>query len=258
MLNEFGAKELYEVSLKTTDNMTINGQQYEKDEVFMFFQHIQISNISGSSQIATATGGRYNFTQIIWDNIDSVDFVFEKGVVSMTSLNFQGQSKIGSGSISVPMREWLITDTSGKVELSHLPSTSRTIFAYKTSGGIITEKLTILGIAGQEIDLGIANQSIPVIIDYYFEENNVYYQEIGGENIQGYFKLTSKINFIDDKDGTKSTVLFVMPKVKILSNINLTFGVKANPIIANLRMRALPDERKALARFIYLDQDIEG
>lgn len=258
MLNEFGAKELYEVSLKTTDIMTINGQQYERDEVFMFFQNIQISNISGSSQVATATGGKYNFTQILWDNVDSVDFAFAKGIVSMTSLNFQGQSKIGSGSVSVPMREWLITDTSGKAEISHTPSASRTMFVYKTVGGVITEKLTVLGIAGQEIDLGIANKSISILVDYYFEKSDVCYQEIGGENIQGYFKLTSKINFIDEKDGTKSTVLFVMPKVKILSNINLTFGVKANPIVANLRMRALPDDRKALARFIYLNQDIEG
>ena len=46
MINEFGAKELYEVSLKTTDNIVINNQ-YEPDEVFMFFNKVQISNISG-------------------------------------------------------------------------------------------------------------------------------------------------------------------------------------------------------------------
>ena len=258
MINEFGAKELYEVSLKTTDNIVINNQQYEPDEVFMFFNKVQISNISASGQTVSANGGKNNFAQVIWDNINELDFIFEKGLVNLTSLQFLGQSNTNTQTIAVPIREALITDTEGKVLISNIPNTNRSIFVYKTVGGIIAEKLTVLGVTDQEIDLGASNQSIAVLIDYYTNQENITYQEIGGENIKGYFKMTSKINFVDEKDGDVETVLFIMPKVKILSNINLTFGVQANPIISNFRIRALPDQGKTLGRFIFLRSNIEG
>jgi hypothetical protein len=95
MFNEFGSKELYEVSLKTTDNIVINGQEYQKDEVFMFFDRINISNISGTGNTVSANGGKNNFAQIVWDNVSELEFIFEKGLISLTAMQFlsQGSSK---------------------------------------------------------------------------------------------------------------------------------------------------------------------
>ena len=260
MYNKFGVKELYEVNIKTTDNIVINGQTYEPDEVVMYFDKLQIENITGTSDVRDASGGKNDFSQIIWDTVKSVDFAFEDGLVSMLGLNFLTQSKSAVAStVTVPKREELITDANGKAVLSNAPAGNRSLFVYKISGGIITSKLTVLGIAGAKIDVGVANAYTSILVDYYFAQSNITYYEIGGENIKGFFKMTSKINFVDDKDGMKTTMLFVLPKVKILSNINLTFGVRANPIVSTFRLRALPDETgKTLARFIYLNQDIEG
>lgn len=262
MYNKFGAKELYEVSLKATDNMKINGQIYEKDEVVMFFEELQIGSIIPDTDVSEASGGKNNFAWILWDNVRGVDFVFEEGLLNFPSLSILTQSKsLNSGNltIDIPMRENVVTNNSGIATLTYSPTSSRALFVYKLVGDIIQNKLTIGNIINKTIDLGIENSSSSVLIDYYFQDDNIAYYEIGGENIQGFFKLTSKINMVDEKDGTVTTMLLVIPKVKILSNINLTFGVKANPIVSTFRMRAFPsNDGKTLARFIYLNQDIEG
>ena len=61
MYNKFGVKELYEVNIKTTDNIVINGQTYEPDEVVMYFDKLQIENISGTSDVRDASGGKNDF-----------------------------------------------------------------------------------------------------------------------------------------------------------------------------------------------------
>ncbi len=144
------------------------------------------------------------------------------------------------------------------IVLENIPNQDRSIFVYKVINGIITDKIFVNSIVENVVQLGSDNRFTPVLIDYYYDEPQIQYHEIGGENIKGYFKMTSKINFVDEKDGNKETVLFIMPKVKILSNINLTFGVQANPIVSNFRIRALADNSKTLGRFIFLRTDIEG
>jgi hypothetical protein len=44
MTNELGFKELYEVSLKTTFSIEVNGVQIEPGETVAFFDKIQIAN----------------------------------------------------------------------------------------------------------------------------------------------------------------------------------------------------------------------
>lgn len=262
MYSEFGSKELYEVSLKATDNIVINNQTYEKDEVVMFFENLQIASIIPDTTIVEASGGKDNFTWVLWENVRGVDFIFEEGLLNFPALNLLTQSKtsnISSLNVDIPIRESVVTSSSGIATLSYSPTSSRAIFAYKLTGDIIESKLTVGTVNGATIDLGIGNATTSVLIDYYFQDDGISYYEIGGENISGFFKLTSKINFVDKKDGTVTTMLLVMPKVRILSNINLTFGVKANPIVSTFRLRAFPDkDGKTLARFIYLNQDIEG
>jgi hypothetical protein len=44
MTNELGFKELYEVSLKSTSNIEVNGVQVEPGETIASFDKIQIAN----------------------------------------------------------------------------------------------------------------------------------------------------------------------------------------------------------------------
>ncbi len=262
MYSEFSAKELYEVSLKATNNMRINNQDFERDEVFLYFDKIQIASVIPQTSIAEASGGKNNFSWLLWDNLRQVDFIFEHGLMNFPLFNVLSQSRAfnsGTNNVEIPRREAVISNSSGVISLDYAPVSTRAIFIYEVAGGIIIEKITPVGISGTNIDLGATNASKSFLVDYYFLDDEVKFYEIGGENITGFFKMTSKINMIDEKDGSKTTALFVLPSVRIVSNIDMTFGIRANPIVSSLRIRAFPDSSgKVLARLIYLNQDIEG
>jgi len=262
MYDKFGVKELYEVSLKTTDSIEINGKSFESNEVFMYFDKIQLNNILGLTERSEIRGGKYNFPLMSWQNVNDVTFDLEDGLINRTGFNLVTQSEyfeIASNVISVPKRETLVTDATGKAIVSNNVDINKSIFVYKISEGIIIEKLTISSITNNEISLGSGNAYTNVLIDYYFKNIGIYMYEIGGERIKGFFKLTAKVYFVDEKDGTRETVLMIMPKVQLMSNIGLTFGIRANPIVSNFRLKAFPDkDGKTLARFFFLNQDIEG
>lgn len=260
MYDQFGAKELYEVAFKATDNMRIFNQNFEKDEVIMYFDKIQISNINTSIDRREATGGKGDFSFLSWENVSGMQFQFEDGLVSKNGFNLLTKStmkEFQTPIIGVPKREFLISDGTGRIELKYNVDTTRPMFIYKTESGIITEK-----ILNKTIDSNIVtidNNYQPVIIDYYFLNNEMTMFEIGGERIKGFLKMTSKIESVDEKDGSRKTILFSMPKIQVLSNINLTFGIKANPIVSTFVVKAFPEsDGKTIARFFFLNEDIEG
>lgn len=57
MDREFSLKELYDVTLKATYPMEINGQTIEPGEVIAAFDRIQISNFHEIKKTVTAHGG---------------------------------------------------------------------------------------------------------------------------------------------------------------------------------------------------------
>ena len=62
-----GIKEIYDVALKTTSNMEINGQIYEKNEPIIWFDNLQIANFSEIVSRKTSTGGKGNETERRFD-----------------------------------------------------------------------------------------------------------------------------------------------------------------------------------------------
>lgn len=258
MNREFSAKELYEVSIKATHHMRVGNLELEPDEVFLYFENVQLAALQSKDTSLAARGGRHNLEQIIWNSVDQIDFVFEKGVASINTFGLFGSTTTEFSDLSVPVREEGISSLGGILNVEYRIDTDRACFAYKAESGAAKEKLRVYSAQYNAIDLGNEGKSTPVIVDYYTKRNNVRYQEIGGENLQGYFKLTGKVNLVGEKDGKTTTALIVLPRVKFMSNIGLVFGRKANPIISNMRVRALSLEDGTLARIIYLEEDFEG
>ena len=262
MFENFGVKDLYEVAFKATDNMTIFGKEFEKDEVVMYFENIQMSNISAPATTSQATGGRNNFPLIGWESINEMNFQFENGLVSKFGFGLLSQSTFydeGAFELGVPVRESLITNSTGKIETRYPASIAKPIFAYKVTNGVITNKIAPIEIENNTIDFGSSNSFVNIIIDYYFLSEAISAFEIGGERIKGFLKMTSKINFVDEKEGLRKTVLFTMPKIKLASGMTMTLGLQANPIVSTFRMTAYPGkDGKTLGRFFFLNEDIEG
>ena len=74
MTNELGFKELYEVSLKSTSNIEVNGVQIEPGETIASFDRIQIANFQEIKNIASANGG--------WDNSYGANLGAENAVLN--------------------------------------------------------------------------------------------------------------------------------------------------------------------------------
>ena len=81
-MNNFGMKELYGVTLKTTSIMEVNGEFYEENEPIISFEKIQIGNFEEFKDRRVAQGGYGNQTRIIWNDTKGMSIHISEGVVS--------------------------------------------------------------------------------------------------------------------------------------------------------------------------------
>ena len=138
----FGTKELYEVALKTTSKMEINGKIIEKGETIALFDKIQIANFNEIKNIVTANGGFDNRAWVTWESTKALDLYFTQGIFSKVQFALLSNSKLitqGENSITyVPFHEVVESDENGKVLFSYLPSADKPIFIYNENGDKVT------------------------------------------------------------------------------------------------------------------------
>ena len=77
---QYSFKELYDVRIKSTYNMEINGRQYEEGETIAIFDKIQLSNINEIQKTVSARGGFENRERVSWTTTQEVQFAFQSGV----------------------------------------------------------------------------------------------------------------------------------------------------------------------------------
>ena len=65
--NEFGLKELYDLTLKATYPIDIAGRRFETGEVIARFDKIQIANFKEIVSRVSANGGYANQARVIWE-----------------------------------------------------------------------------------------------------------------------------------------------------------------------------------------------
>jgi hypothetical protein len=65
MDNEFGLKELYDLTLKATYPIEVEGRKFEAGEVIARFDKIQIANFREIASRVSANGGKNNPALIV-------------------------------------------------------------------------------------------------------------------------------------------------------------------------------------------------
>jgi hypothetical protein len=68
MNSEFGLKELYDLTLKATYPIEMEGRKFEAGEVIARFDKIQLANFREITSRASSTGGQGNATHVIWED----------------------------------------------------------------------------------------------------------------------------------------------------------------------------------------------
>ena len=70
--NEFGLKELYDLTLKATYPIEIAGRKFETGEVVARFDKIQIANFKEITSRFSANGGFDNRPHVIWEDTKEI------------------------------------------------------------------------------------------------------------------------------------------------------------------------------------------
>lgn len=263
----FGIKDLYQVVLKATTDMNFGSRTIQKGEPILYFNRVQLAEIAGKNAPKFARGGRGNIPHVIWEDRSDVSFLLTEGVVTQTGLAVLNSANL----LQKPENDILkIPKCEGPFEISPIkqytlketPIIGEPAFCYRYERKTIQEKVNYT-LDGKvlTIENGQSNQSF--IFDYYYnyaKEALIYMIE--KERFNGTFLLEAKFYAKDENDGLNHTNIIVMPKVRVVSNLNLRLGEKADPTVSVFNILAMPvrteESESMIMKIIYLNEDIDA
>ena len=255
-----GAKELYEVALKSTSKIEINGKIIDKGETIALFDKIQIANFNEIKSIISANGGFDNRAWVTWDTTKEVNLTFTQGVFSKTQLALLSNSRIYTEeqeSILIPVHEIVESDETGVIQLSFIPTNEKSFFIYKLDGTKIGGDLF-----GDKFIPRTMQPYTEYILDYYREYGDKRtYISFGKRLNEGYFCLEGKTRFKDDETGKDITGIIEIPKLKLVSGLSMILGQNASPIVPRFKAIGYPvgvRGNSEVLRITFLSDDIDS
>ena len=239
MEENFGTKELYDVSLKSTFPMRIGNRQIEEGETIIHFDKIEIATLDTVTSRVAAVGGFDNRPQVIWEQTRQVNFSLRKGVMSKTSWALISNSKIATTAANtektkISFTETLESDENKQVTLKYNPIK---LFIYNLKTG---DKIKNYTIEGKTIIL--PQPYLEVLADYEFDYDDKKYETltIGKRLLEGFLSLEGKIEFKDDKDGLEKTGILKIPKLTLVTDLSIRLGTDAQPLVGNIEAIGFP------------------
>lgn len=263
----FGLKELRSVVIRARGPITIGSRQFEDGEPVLYFEKIQISELTEGHKIKAARGGFGNYPHVVWQNFNDMTFQMTEGVLSkmsfsvLTSAGILDKGETEKDIIKVPKRETL-TVYNGKVKTLQEPLEEKLFIYVINDDGIITEKVKEYNLFKDTIEVSEEYNDKQLIVDYYFNYTNTYSQYIlGSKRIDGLLSLEGKAYFKDDIHGLQKTFLFEIPKMKITSNLDVIMGEKASPAVSVFNIVGLPikeNNQWVISKMSLLSDDIDN
>ena len=259
MTNELGFKELYEVSLKATSNIVVNGVQIEPGETVASFDRIQIANFQEIKNIASSNGGWDNRAHIYWESTKEIKVNFTQGIFSKIQLALMTNASLitneGQHIVPINAREEYESDDVGKIIVGR--TLREPIFVYDKNTG---QKITGWTSINDTILLNEAYKS--VIVDYWYEyDNGCVVMTVGRPLTQGYLSLTGKMRVKDSVTGKVTTGIIKIPKLRLMSDLSMRVGSDASPQVGRLDAVAVPEGVRGQTKvmeIIFLNDDIDA
>ena len=240
-----------------------------------------------------ARGGWANIPRVTWEEKSEVGFQMIEGVMSHISFGIMLDAIMSTPEkdkpLLVPMRE-------GPIQLSNFtidgkeehgfylkekpvlyPTKKVFIFEFardriqrKVYGKLIERpdpfdsnlKKLFLAIYEDKELQNPADIEKEYVVDYYYEygdEALIY--TIAKERFNGLFSLEGKFYAKDENEGLNYTNLIYMPKVRIVSDINLRLGERADPAVSTFNIVGLPEftgRQSTILEITRLGTDIDG
>jgi len=101
------------------------------------------------------------------------------------------------------------------------------------------------------------------VIDYYYKyDDTALLYTVQKERFNGLFTLEGKFYSKDENEGLDYTNLLYMPKVRVVSDINLRLGERADPTVGTFNIIGLPvntnENTGLIVEITRLNSDIDG
>ena len=261
MDNEFGLKELYDLTLKATYSIEINGRVFEPGEVIARFDKIQMADFKELTEKAQSNGGKNNAPIVTWESSKEMRVSFSQGVFSKTQFAILSNAKMiqhdQGGKVIVPMHEAIESDEQGKIVTTH--QNIQNVFVYDAK---TFEKLKPISIDLEKGEVVIDQAYLDVEIDYQYEyTNNFSLMSIGHKLIEGFLLLEGKTRVKDDITGKTRTAILRIPRLKLVSDLSMRLGREAGPLLANFSAVGYPgvsSRDKTVMEMLFLSDDIDA
>ena len=283
----FGVKELYEVSLKAKVPMQFGSRYIEEGEPVLYFENVSMSMLTEKNSPLMARGGWSNLPRVIWEDRSEVQFTVSEGVMSAISMGVLLSANVGENSAAAPL---LAPKREGPYELNSahrlylenwpVPLEKKKTFIFEYDRNVAQKKVYGKRIHGQldpfdntkerpcievyedkELTV-LADTDKEYIVDYYYEyTNEALIYTIQKERFNGLFTLEGKFYSKDENEGINYTNLIYMPKVRVVSDISLRLGERADPTVSVFNIIGLPEttnkDKNLILEITRLSEDIE-
>ena len=277
----FGIKELYEVVLKAKVPMQFGSRRLEVGEPVLYFENIEMSMLTERSTPVMARGGWSNMPRVIWEDRSEVTFSLKEGVMSSISMGILLSANMGEkreqDKLYVSKREgpFELDENNGFI-LQHEPiyPPEKKVFIYEYERDVAQKKVygerdsqydktSITGEVLPFIRIKNADVTKRYIVDYYYEyKDKALIYMIQKERFNGLFTLEGKFYSKDENEGINYTNLIYMPKVRVVSDINLRLGERADPTTSVFNIVGMPektdDSNNLIVKIVRLDKDIDA
>ena len=261
MENEFGLKELTDLTLKVTYPIEMAGRIFEPGEVIARFDKIQLANFKEVTSRVSANGGFDNRSHVIWEDPKEIQLSFTQGIFSARQFALLSNARLideqDEKGIIISGHYSGESDEEGKILVGKAGISDVFVYDAKTY-----EKITPKSIDFKNGKIVIDFQYKDVEVDFNYR----YYEKVtscilGRKLIQGYLQLEGKSRVKDDITGKTRTVILRIPRLKLVSDLTMRLGREATPVLANFNAIGLPvggKGSKKIMELLFLNDDIDA
>lgn len=275
----FGIKELSKVVLRAKTPMNFGSRHLEADEPVLYFENVSMAVLNEDNRPIMARGGWKNMPRVVWDSRSAVTFTLSEGVMSSIGMSILLSTNMTAPKEDEPIlinkiegpyypescpwkneetdnNEETITPVGFFIERLPVPYPKKKTFIFEYDRDVAQKKvygeiLTRNTDFGPQYFLAIYEDkelTTPVkktkkyLVDYYYEyRDEALIYTIEKERFNGLFTLEGQFYSKDENEGKNYTNLIYMPRVRVVSNIDLRLGERASPTVAVFNIVGLPE-----------------
>ena len=228
--------------------------------------------------------------RVIWEDRSEVTFSLTEGVMSSISMGILLSASVTDAkqvqdSVLVQKKEGPFYLDEGRIYLKHMPIMypKKKIFIYEYERDVAQKKVYgeldlennkynplletteyCLRVYNDKEKTQEADPEKQYIVDYYYEyKDEALIYTIQKERFNGLFTLEGKFYSKDENGGLNYTNIIYMPKVRVVSDINLRLGERADPTTAVFNIIGLPEntagnKKSLVLEITRLSEDIDN